>query len=177
MFTSLIIALNIANRLLEPISSLIKGAEEVGGGNLDYKISNEVLSKINVNEIKRLGQAFNLMISDLKSNRVDLEHANDQLDKRRKFSESVLSGVYSGVIGLDKDLKINLPNVTATELLNISINKDYGKSILEIVPEFNNLVESLLKLDRHVVEDKIQIVNDKVLNLITRLVIQKSIEV
>ena len=175
LFTSLIIGLNIANRLLEPISSLIKGAEEVGGGNLDYKISNNVLSKINVNEIKRLVQAFNLMISDLKSNRVDLEHANDQLDKRRKFSESVLSGVYSGVIGLDKDLKINLPNVTATELLNISINEDYGKSILEVVPEFKNLVENFLKSNRNVVEDKIQIVrNDKVLNLITRLVIQKS---
>ena len=175
LFTSLIIGLNIANRLLEPISSLIKGAEEVGGGNLDYKISNNVLSKINVNEIKRLVQAFNLMISDLKSNRVDLEHANDQLDKRRKFSESVLSGVYSGVIGLDKDLKINLPNVTATELLNISINKDYGKSILEVVPEFKNLIENFLKSDMNVVEDRIQIVrNDKILNLITRLVVQKS---
>ncbi len=175
LFTSLIIGLNIANRLLVPISSLIKGAEEVGGGNLDYKISNNVLSKINVNEIKRLVQAFNLMISDLKSNRVDLEHANDQLDKRRKFSESVLSGVYSGVIGLDKDLKINLPNITAKELLNISINKDYGKSILEVVPEFKNLIENFLKSDMNVVEDRIQIVrNDKILNLITRLVIQKS---
>ncbi len=175
LFTSLIIGLNIANRLLEPISSLIKGAEEVGGGNLDYKISNNVLSKININEIKRLVQAFNLMISDLKSNRVDLEHANDQLDKRRKFSESVLSGVYSGVIGLDKDLKINLPNLTATELLNISINEDYGKSILDVVPEFKNLIENFLQSERNVVEDKIQIVrNDKILNLITRLVIQKS---
>ena len=38
------------------------------------------------------------MILDLKTNRVDLERANDQLDKRRKFSESVLSGVYSGVM-------------------------------------------------------------------------------
>ncbi len=175
LLSSLIIGLNIANRLLEPISSLIKGAEEVGGGNLDYKISNEVLSKINVNEIKRLVQAFNLMISDLKSNRVDLEHANDQLDKRRKFSESVLSGVYSGVIGLDKDLKINLPNTTATELLNISINKDFGKPIIEIVPEFSNLVENFLNNEKNVVEDKIQIVrNDKILNLITRLVVQKS---
>ena len=175
LFTSLIFGLNIANRLLEPISSLIKGAEEVGGGNLDYKISNNVLSKININEIKRLVQAFNLMISDLKSNRVDLEHANDQLDKRRKFSESVLSGVYSGVIGLDKDLKINLPNITATELLNISINEDYGKSILDVVPEFKNLIENFLKSDSNVVEDKIQIVrNDKILNLITRLVVQKT---
>ena len=175
LFTSLIIGLNIANRLLEPVSSLIKGAEEVGGGNLDYKISNNVLSKININEIKRLVQAFNLMISDLKSNRVDLEHANDQLDKRRKFSESVLSGVYSGVIGLDKDLKINFPNITATELLNISINEDFGKSILDVVPEFKNLIENFLKSNSNVVEDKIQIVrNDKILNLITRLVVQKT---
>ena len=42
-----------------------------------------LVKSININEIKRLVQAFNLMISDLKSNRVDLEHANDQLDKRR----------------------------------------------------------------------------------------------
>ena len=175
LFTSLIIGLNIANKLFEPISSLIKGAEEVGGGNLDYKIADNVLSKININEIKRLAQAFNLMISDLKSNRVDLEHANDQLDKRRKFSESVLSGVYSGVIGLDKNLKINLPNVTATHLLDISIEKDFGKPIIDIVPEFTNVINSLLVSKKKVVEDKIYIVrNDKVLNLITRLVVQKS---
>ena len=72
--------MNIANKLFEPISSLIKGAEEVGGGNLDYKIADNVLSKININEIKRLAEAFNLMISDLKHSRADLEHANDQLD-------------------------------------------------------------------------------------------------
>jgi len=175
LFTSLIIGLNIANRLFEPITSLIKGAEEVGGGNLDYKISDEVLSKININEIKRLVQAFNLMISDLKSNRVDLEHANDQLDKRRKFSESVLSGVYSGVIGLDKNLKINLPNVTATKLLGITIRKDFGKPILDIVPEFTDVINSLLISKKNVVEDKIYIVrDDKVLNLITRFVVQKS---
>ena len=175
LFTSLIIGLNIANRLFEPITSLIKGAEEVGGGNLDYKISDEVLSKININEIKRLVQAFNLMISDLKSNRVDLEHANDQLDKRRKFSESVLSGVYSGVIGLDKNLKINLPNMTATNLLGITVAKDYGKPILDIVPEFTDVINSLLISKKNVVEDKIYIVrDDKVLNLITRFVVQKS---
>ncbi|MDC3116360.1 ATP-binding protein [Alphaproteobacteria bacterium] len=175
LFTSLIIGLNIANKLFEPITSLIKGAEEVGGGNLDYKISDEILSKININEIKRLAQAFNLMISDLKSNRVDLEHANDQLDKRRKFSESVLSGVYSGVIGLDKNLKINLPNVTATHLLGISIEKDFGKPILDIVPEFTDVINSLLISKNNLVEDKIYIVrDDKVLNLITRLVVQKS---
>jgi two-component system nitrogen regulation sensor histidine kinase NtrY len=175
LLSSLIIGLSIANRLLNPITLLIKGAEEVGGGNLDYKIPKSILSKININEIKALAVSFNLMISDLKSNRVDLEYANDQLDKRRKFSESVLSGVYSGVIGLNKNLEINLPNITASNLLGISIEKDYGKPIIEIVPEFKNLINLMLSLKQNVVEEKISIIrDDKVLNLITRLVVQKS---
>ena len=175
LLSSLIIGLSIANRLLNPITLLIKGAEEVGGGNLDYKIPKSILSKINIDEIKALAVSFNLMISDLKSNRVDLEYANDQLDKRRKFSESVLSGVYSGVIGLNKNLEINLPNITASNLLGISIAKDYGKPIIEIVPEFKNLINLMLSLKQNVVEEKISIIrDDKVLNLITRLVVQKS---
>ena len=83
----MVIGLNIANKLVGPIGSLIGAAEEVGSGNLNYKITNQVLNNININELKILGQAFNKMILDLKTNRLDLELANDQLDKRRKFSE------------------------------------------------------------------------------------------
>ena len=67
---SLIIGLNLANKLVDPISSLIMAAEEVGAGNLDYKITKKELLNFNVKEIKRLGQAFNKMIFDLK-NKVD----------------------------------------------------------------------------------------------------------
>ncbi|MDB0048376.1 ATP-binding protein [Alphaproteobacteria bacterium] len=171
----MIVGLNIANKLVGPIGSLISAAEEVGGGNLNYKITNQVVNNININELKRLAQAFNKMILDLKTNRLDLERANDQLDKRRKFSESVLSGVYSGVIGLDKDLKINLPNLTATKLLNISIDNSFGKPLVDIVPEFSNLVNNLLQTNNNVVEDKVHIIReDKILNLITRIVVQKT---
>jgi two-component system nitrogen regulation sensor histidine kinase NtrY len=46
---------------------------------------------------------------------------------------------------------------------------------LDVVPEFKNLIENFLKSKSNVVEDKIQIVrNDKILNLITRLVVQKT---
>ncbi|MDC0093989.1 ATP-binding protein, partial [Alphaproteobacteria bacterium] len=175
LLIAMIIGLNIANKLVGPIGSLISAAEEVGGGNLNYKITNKVVNNININELRRLAQAFNKMILDLKTNRVDLERANDQLDKRRKFSESVLSGVYSGVVGLDKDLKINLPNLTATKLLNISIHNSFGKPLVNIVPEFSNLINILLTSDDDVVEDKVYIIReDKVLNLITRIVVQKS---
>ena len=175
LLIAMVIGLNIANKLVGPIGSLIGAAEEVGSGNLNYKITNQVLNNININELKILGQAFNKMILDLKTNRLDLELANDQLDKRRKFSESVLSGVYSGVIGLDKDLKINLPNLTASKILNISITNSYGKFLIDVVPEFSDLIKHLLKTKNDVVEDKIQIIKeDKVLNLITRIVVQKS---
>ena len=171
---SLLIGLNLANKLVDPISSLITAAEEVGSGNLDYKITSKDLMNINVKEIKRLGEAFNKMIADLKSSRIDLVHANDQLDKRRKFSELLLSGVYSGVIGLDENLKLNLPNVTAVKLLNISIDKHYGISIIKIVPEFSNLINILNETKADVVEDKIEIVREeKHLNLIARIVVQK----
>ena len=174
LLSSLLIGLNLANRLVDPISYLIKAAEEVGGGNLDYKITKNVLSNININELKRLGQAFNKMISDLKSNRIDLVQANDQLDKRRQFSESVLSGVYSGVIGLDENLQLNLPNLTAIKLLNISIDKDYGNCITKIVPEFSNLINKLSITNLDIVEDKVYIIReDKFLNLIARIVVQK----
>ena len=43
--------------------------KEVGSGNLNYKITNQVLNNININELKILGQAFNKMILDLKGNR------------------------------------------------------------------------------------------------------------
>ena len=67
------------------------------------------------------------MVLDIKNNRSELIEANDQLDQRRQFSEAVLSGVYSGVIGLDKNFKINLPNKTAEKLLEINIPKHYNK--------------------------------------------------
>ena len=172
---SLIIGLNLANKLVDPISSLIMAAEEVGAGNLDYKITKKELLNFNVKEIKRLGQAFNKMIFDLKNSRIDIVNANNQLDKRRQFSETVLSGVYSGVIALDENLKLNLPNLTACKVLNISIEKDFGILITKIVPEFSNLIDTILKSNMSVLEEKIQIIKeDKILNLMTRIVVQKK---
>ena len=172
---SLIIGLNLANKLVDPISSLIMAAEEVGAGNLDYKITKKELLNFNIKEIKRLGHAFNKMIFDLKNSRIDIVNANNQLDKRRQFSETVLSGVYSGVIALDENLKLNLPNLTACKVLNISIEKDFGILITKIVPEFSNLIDTILKSNMSVLEEKIQIIKeDKILNLMTRIVVQKK---
>ena len=111
------------------------------------------------------------MISDIKTSRLELIEANDQLDKRRQFSEAVLSGVYSGVIGLDKNFKINLPNRTAKNLLKINIGKYYNKKFDLIYPEFKVLVDEIKFAKNNFIEKKIEIfIDDKKRVLITRMV-------
>ena len=96
-----------------------------------------------ISELKKLGNAFNKMVLDIKNNRSELIEANDQLDQRRQFSEAVLSGVYSGVIGLDKNFRINLPNKTAEKLLGINISKHYNKKLEKLFPEFQILIDEI----------------------------------
>ena len=113
------------------------------------------------------------MVLDIKNNRSELIEANDQLDQRRQFSEAVLSGVYSGVIGLDKSFKINLPNKTAEKLLEINISKDYNKKFEKLFPEFKPLINEIKSRYNNFVEKKIEFFKDnKKYILISRVVKQ-----
>tara|TARA_B100000287_G_C20640532_1_gene783280 strand:+ start:3 stop:1877 length:1875 start_codon:yes stop_codon:yes gene_type:complete len=175
LLISLHVGFGLANRLTSPIGELIFAAEEIGRGNLNFKLENKSLLKNKIRELKRLGEAFNKMILDLKISRAELIDANDQLDKRRKFSEAVLSGVYSGVIGLDKFFKINLPNITAKNLLNISINDHYKHKLVVIVPEFKILIDKINFDSNNFIEEKIELFRDgKKLILIARIVKQTN---
>ncbi len=49
-----------------------------------------------------LSRAFNRMTDQIQSQQQELIEANKQLDERRRFTETVLTGVSAGVIGLDR---------------------------------------------------------------------------
>ena len=173
LLISLYVGLGLSNRLISPIAELIHASQEVGRGNLNYKIKNKTLLQNKISELKKLGNAFNKMVLDIKNNRSELIEANDQLDQRRQFSEAVLSGVYSGVIGLDKSFKINLPNKTAEKLLEIDITKDYNKRIEKLFPEFKPLINEIKYKNNNFVEKKIEFLkNNKKYILISRMVKQ-----
>ena len=61
----------------------------------------------------------------------ELIEANRQLDQRRRFTETVLSGVSAGVIGLDQQGRINLPNRSASLLLGTDLDQHIGKDLAE----------------------------------------------
>ncbi len=64
-----------------------------------------------------------------------------QIDERRRFIEGVLAGVSAGVIGLDADGSIHLPNRRASELLGLDLDAAASRDLAELVPEFAPLLE------------------------------------
>jgi two-component system nitrogen regulation sensor histidine kinase NtrY len=75
--------------------------------------------------------------------------AYSQIDERRRFTETVLSGVSAGVIGLDAQGRIELPNRAASELLGIDLLGVIGTSLCERVPEMRPLLtECMAASDR-----------------------------
>ena len=66
--------------------------------------------------------------------------AYSQIDERRRFTETVLSGVTAGVIGLDTQARIELPNRAASELVGSDLMAAAGLPLAHVVPEFAPLL-------------------------------------
>src|SRR5204863_373970 len=78
----------------------------------------------------------NTMTKELERQRTDLVTANTQLTERSRFMEAVLSGVSAGVIGLDRDERINLASRSAQKLLGLEGTDLVGRQLTEAVPQF-----------------------------------------
>ncbi len=130
------LALFFASRLIAPVSALVQAAERIRTGDLSARVTEGPAD----DEVASLSRAFNRMTSQLENQRGELIDANQQLDNRRRFTEAVLSGVSSGVVGLDADGRINLPNRTAVQLLGSSAEVLAGTSFVDAVPELAGLL-------------------------------------
>jgi len=133
------IGLSFADRLAAPISQLIVAADRVSEGDLMARVP----EADNRDEIAVLSRSFNRMTSQLASQRRELIGANQQLDERRRFTEAVLSGVTSGVLGLDPQRRILLANNAAAHFLNADGDMLIGKRADHLVPELGPLFGKL----------------------------------
>ena len=137
VLSSLWLGLNLANSIVNPLVRVISAADEVRAGNWRTRVE----ENDDVDEISRLGTSFNRMLDELSSSREQL--GNHQLDARREFTEAVLGGVSSGVIGMDRNTKITLPNGAACDILKTSQQSLFGKKLSDAVPEFAVLLKDI----------------------------------
>ncbi|MCF8480140.1 MAG: PAS domain-containing sensor histidine kinase [Rhodospirillum sp.] len=167
------VGMTIATRLARPIMDLIDASEKARDGNLAVRVPELAAS----DEVALLGRAFNRMTSRLESQQKSLIEANDELDERRRFTEAVLAGVSSGVIGLDAEGRINLPNPSAKRLLNRDLDAWRGQSITEAVPEFGPLLEQARSRPERPVTAQLELKVDKqTMTLLVRVSAERAEE-
>jgi two-component system nitrogen regulation sensor histidine kinase NtrY len=92
-------------------------------------------------DLASLGDSFNAMTHELRSQRDDIIGARDQIDARRRFTEAVLAGVSAGVIGLDPEGRLNILNRSAERLIGRPEAEVIGAPVAEAIPELAVLVD------------------------------------
>lgn len=156
LFAAMWIGLTLAGQLSRPISGLIAAAERVRKGDLSVRVG----ETSGTDELGTLGRVFNRMTGTMEEQQQGLMQANRMLDERRRFTETVLSGVSAGVIGLDEFGNIHLPNRSASELLGCDLEQSVGQHLGAVIQEMAGLLnDCTMRPDRlHVRE--IQILRD-----------------
>src|SRR6185437_8606603 len=125
------IGLNFANRLVAPIRRLIGAANVVSTGNLHVRVP----VHRSEGDLAQLGETFNRMTQELRTQRDDIMRAHDLIDSRRRFTEAVLAGASAGVIGVDGNGCVSILNRSAEKLIGRSEPEALGRSLTEVFPE------------------------------------------
>jgi two-component system, NtrC family, nitrogen regulation sensor histidine kinase NtrY len=149
------IGLNFARSLVAPIRRLIGAADQVSTGNLYVQVP----VRPGEGDLAQLGETFNKMTQELRTQHDDLVRAHNLIDSRRRFTEAVLAGASAGVIGVDPDGKISILNRSAEKLIGHIEADALGRPLAEVVPElatlfaearsgFQRLVQGLVMINR-----------------------------
>jgi two-component system nitrogen regulation sensor histidine kinase NtrY len=171
LLASVWVGLSFATRLARPISNLIAAAERIRSGDLAVRVEEGPAD----DEISSLSRAFNRMTGQLDSQRQELIETNQQLDTRRRFTESVLSGVTAGVIGLDSSSRVELPNPSALTLLSARTSELIGRELAEVVPEMAALMKEAMNRPSRRAEAQVTIIREgRSLNLLVRISAERS---
>ncbi len=127
--------LSFADRLVAPIRRLIHATDQVASGNFYVQVP----VKRAEGDLAHLGETFNKMTSELRRQRDGLVAATDVIDRRRRFTETVLAGVSAGVIGLDNNDNVTLLNRSAEALLGAD-RRAIGTSLKVLAPELSETI-------------------------------------
>jgi len=165
------IGLNFANRLVAPIRRLIGAANLVSTGNLYVQVP----VRRGEGDLSQLGDTFNKMTSELRTQRDDLMRARDLIDTRRRFTEAVLSGASAGIIGVDPEGRLSILNRSAEKLIGQGEADAIGRPLVDVMPELAALFEEAHSGLHRLVQGQVTINRDmRERNLSVRVTTEQS---
>jgi len=138
LLSSAWLGLDFANRLVAPIRRLIGAADVVSTGNLNIQVP----VRRSEGDLARLGETFNKMTQELRTQHEDIVRARDLIDSRRRFTEAVLAGASAGVIGVNASGHISILNRSAERLMGRSESEVLGLPLAQVAPELGEIFEA-----------------------------------
>ncbi|WP_322516985.1 PAS domain-containing sensor histidine kinase [Rhodopseudomonas palustris] len=156
LMSSVLIGLNFANWLVAPIRRLMGAAQMVSTGDLHVQVP--VFKS--EGDLSQLGETFNKMTQELRTQRDELVSASDLIDSRRRFIEAVLSSASAGIIGVDGSLSIGILNRSAEKLIGHSESETLGHPLSEVIPELDEMMATACEGSQRLVQGQITITRD-----------------
>ncbi len=116
----------LAKGVTVPIQKLAEGTREVAQGNWQYRIHLADATQVAPDgEFTSLVASFNQMTADL-------ETINLELEKRRRYIETILAHMTAGVVSLDEAGMVTTVNEAAERLLGIERAMAVGRPLPEV---------------------------------------------
>jgi two-component system nitrogen regulation sensor histidine kinase NtrY len=126
--------LYLARGITGPIEQLAEGTREVAAGNLSYKVQARA-----DDEIGTLVESFNRMTDDLLESKrrleeayLDLQDKHTELEDRRRYIETVLEAIATGVVSFDPENRLTTMNRAAARMFGLDGAATHGRPIEEI---------------------------------------------
>lgn len=114
----------LTRRITTPIQQMASATREIAAGNLDVRVQSDT-----GDEVGMLVESFNEMAAQLQESRevitrstADLRHTNQALDERRRYIETLIENLSTGVLSLDPNGRITMVNAAIQGILGISLH-------------------------------------------------------
>jgi two-component system, NtrC family, nitrogen regulation sensor histidine kinase NtrY len=156
LMASVLIGLNFANSLVAPIRRLMSAANMVSTGDLHVQVPVHGSE----GDLAQLGQTFNKMTQELRTQRDELVNASDLIDSRRRFIEAVLSSASAGIIGVDASGSVGILNRSAEKLIGHAESETLGHPLSDVLPELDDMMKTAREGTQRLVQGQITITRD-----------------
>src|SRR6478752_3612331 len=156
LMASILIGLNFANWLVAPIRRLMSAASIVSTGDLHVQVPVHKSE----GDLAQLGETFNKMTQELRTQRDELVNASDLIDSRRRFIEAVLSSASAGIIGVDASGSVGILNRSAEKLIGHAESETMDHPLSDVLPELDDMMETAREGTQRLVQGQVTITRD-----------------
>jgi len=171
LMASVLIGLNFANWLVAPIRRLMNAASDVSTGNLNVQVPVHKSE----GDLAQLGETFNKMTQELRTQRDELVNASETIDSRRRFIEAVLSSASAGIIGVDASGSVGILNRSAEKLIGHAESETLDHPLSDVLPELDDMMRTAREGTQRLVQGQVTILRDGIeRNLSVRVSAEKT---